>query len=230
MSFAATVEVVSWLTEPDSDWDASGGPGRQETNEPRSKLRLIALLLGGWLAVSLVVLLVLLAVSGRHPSQRTAEPGASSPATPRPSHPAGSALPAGWVERASDDQRNCAAHSYGQVASFFASTPCTSVHRELATTSQGGRSIVIAASTVRFASATQAQRYIELVNADGTGNISDLLREGARYNGGPTALPDAAFASRQNGTLVLVAEAGYAGGASDPTDPTLRSVVDQAVS
>jgi hypothetical protein len=220
---------VSWLTEPDSEWDSDERP-----NEPRSRLRLVALLLAGWLVVSLLVLVILLAINGRHPANQAQGPtqsGSSSASASRPPAGSGSALTLadGWVREASDRQTNCAAHAYGQVQSYFARTPCVSVDRLLASTNQGGRAVVIASNLVTLHSAAQAQQYLNLVNSDGTGNISDLLREGVSYPGGPDKLPDAAFASRQDGNKVWVAEAGYVGGTSSASDPTLRAIAEEGV-
>ena len=215
---------VSWLTEPDEDWDPVD-------EAPRSRLRLVALLLGGWLAVSLLVLVGLL-VFGGHSGNRQQSGGNSASATNTsgaPSSKPTEALPAGWVRQAGDDQTDCAAHSYGQVQAFFAKTPCSSVHRVLATTKQGDRTVLIASSVVTFDTAAQAERYLALVNSDGTGNISDLLREGVDYAGGPSKLPAAAFASRQSGDQVWVAEAAYASGSSSTTDPTLRQIAQRAI-
>ncbi len=209
---------MSWLTEPDSEWDSDDSP-----RKPRSRLRLVALLLGGWLVVSVVVLLILLAVGGHHSADRAGS-GATAGSSGSASKPASSAspnasaLPDGWVRQAADRQTDCAAHAYGQVQAFFARTPCTSVQRLLATTNSHGRTVVIASNVVTFRTAAQAQQYLGLVNADGTGNIADLLRDGVTYPGGPDKLPDAAFASRLDGTRVLVAEAGYVGGTSGATD------------
>ena len=214
---------MSWLTEPDEDW-------HQVDEAPRSRLRLVALVLGGWLVVSLLVLVGLLAFGGHPGSRQHAGGPTSTPSTSgAPSSKPVEDLPAGWVRQAGDDQTDCAAHSYGQVQSFFARTPCSSVHRVLATTKQGERTVVIAASIVTFDTATQAERYLALVNSDGTGNISDLLREGVGYAGGPRKLPPAAFASRQSGSQVWVAEAAYTTGSSSTTDPTLRQIAQRAI-
>lgn len=215
---------MSWLTEPDSDWD-SPDPDQEP---PRSRLRLVALLLGGWLAVSLIVLLVLLLVGGHH--NNPAGPATGSTATVVTPTATAAALPAGWKQQAADDQTNCAAHAYGQVAAFFARIPCLKVHRLLASVTAGGRPVVVASNVVTFANDAQAKSYLDLVNSDGTGNISDLLREGVRYPGGPTALPTtAAFASVQDGSSVHVAEAGYATGTSSADDPTLTAVAKQGI-
>jgi hypothetical protein len=224
---------VSWLTEPDSEWDAPGDPSNR-TGEPRSRLRLVALLLAGWLVVSVLVLLILLAVGGRHSSNRASSGSSTTVVTnsarPSSSSTSGStALPDGWTRRASDSQTDCAAHSYGQVQTFFAHTPCTSVQRLLATTNRSGRTVIIASNVVSFRTPAQAEQYLGLVNTDGTGNIADLLREGVSYPGAPQQLPDAAYASRLDGKRVLVAEAGYVGGTSSASDPVLREIAEEGV-
>jgi len=221
---------VSWLTELDSDWQSRPPP-------PRNRLRLVAAVLAGWLAVSLLVLVVLLRFDDRDSGHRSpgtpvsSAPGApvTSPGSSASSAGPSGAVPAGWQLRAADDQTDCTAHSYGQVQVFFTRTPCTAVHRSLFSTSSGGRAVVVAASTVTFASSGQAGEYLRLVTSDGTGNVNDLLREGSRYPGSPSKLPPAAFASRQDGSRVLVAEAGYAEGPSDYSDATLQAVARQAV-
>lgn len=233
---------VSWLTQPDEDWDEREPP-------PRSRLKLALAVMAGWLAVSLIVLIGLLTFDGRRSTNQpvsapttgpsTSAAGSTSPAGPTsPTSPTPSASPsssptgpaaADWVLRASDDQTNCVAHSYGQVQVFFTRTPCSSVRRSLFSTEQDGRGVVVAASTVLFDSPTQAADYLRLVTADGTGNINDLLREGTRYPGSPSKLPVAAFASRQDGLRVLVAEAAFVEGRSDNQDAGLRAAARRAV-
>jgi len=215
---------VSWLTEPDQEWDPV------DDEPPRSRLRLVALLLGGWLAVSLLVLVGLLAFGGhRGPQHQAGGNHSTPPASSTPSAQSTDSLPTGWVRRAGDDQTDCAAHSYGQVRTFFAKTPCSSVHRLLATTTQGSRTVVIASNVVTFDTASQAARYLALVNSDGTGNISDLLREGVGFPGAPSKLPDAAFASRQSGSQVWVAEAAYLTGSSSTSDPAVKAIAEKGI-
>jgi len=201
-------------------------PEADEPDEPRSRVKLAALIVGGWLVVSLVVLGALLSFNGRGSSNhRSVADEGSAPDSAATTL----AVPDGWVQQAADDQTNCAAHAYGKVQAFFATTPCASVHRSLATTNQAGRAVVVASNIVTFATAPQAQQYLTLVNSDGTGNISDLLREGVTYQGAPTRLPPAAFASRRDGVRVFVAEAAYAEGKSSDTDSVLEHVAQQAI-
>lgn len=215
---------MSWLTEPGEDWDPV------DDEPPRSRLRLVALLLGGWLVVSLLVLVGLLAFGGHSRPQHQAG-GRSTPpvSSGTPSAKPTDILPAGWVRQAGDDQTDCAAHSYGQVQTFFGKTPCSSVHRLLATTKQGARTVVIASNEVTFDTAAQAARYLALVDSDGTGNISDLLREGVGFPGAPSRLPAAAFASRQSGSQVWVAEAAYTTGSSATSDPALKAIAEKGI-
>ena len=202
-----------------------------EEEPPRSRFRLIALIVAAWFVVSVVVLGLLLVTHGPKAKTPTAQGSSGSSAAPSPSTSSSpdATLPAGWVKRATDDQTNCAVHAYGQVATFFASSPCSSVHRVLATVTAAGRPAVIASYTVIFTSADTAAKYNALVASDGTGNINDLLREGVTYPGAPPRLPNAAFSSKQQGQRVLVAEAGYTTGTSNPTDPVLLQLTQQSI-
>jgi hypothetical protein len=204
-------------------------PGNGSGERHPGRLKLVAIILTGWLVVSAVVLVTLLLVRGPHNSAGPAGPTSTAGGSSAQSNPPSSSLPDGWTQQATDDQTDCAAHAYGQVQAFLAKTRCSSVHRVLATTNQGGRPVVVAAYTITFDSASRAASYNKLVASDGTGNISDLLRDGTTYPGAPRALPPAGFASRVEGIQVFVAEAGYTTGASRSDDPSLRSVAQQAV-
>jgi hypothetical protein len=65
-----------------------------------------------------------------------------------------------------------------------------------------------------------ARSLQELADRNGSGNISDLLREGVRYTGGPDKLHDAEYASAVSGPSVTIVESawvdpGNAGSAAD---------------
>jgi hypothetical protein len=214
---------------PQGPSTASGYGGDDPAEAPKSRLKWVALILGGWVVVSLIVLFVLLAVRGPHRSSLSnsaagsTAPNASSTATTL-------TTPDGWVLAQQDDQTDCAAHSYGLMPAFFAKTPCSNVHRELLTTNQGGRTIVVADYVVSFDTAAQAAAFSVLVKTDGTGNVSDLLREGVKLsNQSLTLSPNAAFTSRQDGAHVRVAEAAYTAGATAPKDPGLSRIAQRAI-
>jgi hypothetical protein len=240
------VYAVSWLTDPDEEWSTDGGrPSRYsaaptggpveyrrhpDEDEPSSgRLKVIALVLAGWLVVSIVVLCVLLLVRGPHSSSPSASASSKAASSSAASGSPAAVIPDGWIQQAADSQTDCRAHSYGQVQTFFVSTPCTTVQRSLLTTNQGGRTVVVASYVVSFDSATKATKFKALVTADGTGNINDLLREGVQFSGAPAQLSvGAAFASRQQGARVMVAEASYTNGTSSADDATLKSAARQA--
>lgn len=209
---------MSWLPEDETHWDTEDKP-------PRSRIKLAALIVTAWLGVSVAVFLGLLAF---HPKSEALK-RAQAVSAPSPVPPPSSTVPDGWVQQVTDDQVDCAAHAYGQVQSFFAETGCSNVHRVLATTNQGGRPVVVASSVVTFASEATAEQYLTLVTSDGTGNVSDLLRDGSGFTGGPKTLPEAAFAARRDGTRVPVAEAAFTDGDSDSKDSSLKLLAEQAL-
>lgn len=134
--------------------------------------------------------------------------GAAPPAPPP------LATPPGYAAVAADTQTDCGAHSYGQVQGFFQGSPCTMVQRQLLTATTGGHPTVYAVREVTMPTPAAAAAFKALVDSSGTGNVNDLLREGARYTGGPTSLPsDTAYASAVDGARVRVVEAA-------PTDGT----------
>jgi hypothetical protein len=69
--------------------------------------------------------------------------------------------------------------------------------------------MVVAVSHVRMSDATSAGSLKTLTDTNGTGNVSDLLREGVRYPGGPTALKDSGYRSDVHGAVVLIAETSW---------------------
>lgn len=100
---------------------------------------------------------------------------------------------------------SCQAHSYGAVRSFFKAHPCRWLARAyLALRTVGGSAILVALSWVGMPDVAQAEAYKRLVDAPGTGNITELSRDigpyrGIRFNG-------LFFASGRGGKAVWDAE------------------------
>jgi hypothetical protein len=78
------------------------------------------------------------------------------------------------------------AHSYGQAQIFFRAHPCTALFRALLEV-RDGRSYValVAVAWVDMPSTEDARRLQQLVDRDGTGNVTELSRErgGQRFSG-----------------------------------------------
>ncbi len=105
----------------------------------------------------------------------------------------------------------CVGHSYGDTADFFATTNCTGVSRALYSADLDGGPVVVSVSRVQMADPATARQLQSLTDQNGSGNISDLLREGVRYTGSPAELSGAEYASALNGSTVTIVESAWAG-------------------
>lgn len=134
-----------------------------------------------------------------------------------------------WVRRHDDD---CVAHAYGApMLAFLRAHRCSGLDRVLATTAVDGRPIAYAESSTAFAG-TSTQPYgvtaafRKLIEANGTGSLNDLLREGYRLPSGPTAIPPSeAFDVIGQDNGVAVWDLWYLDGPTPDQDKTLLRVV-----
>jgi hypothetical protein len=131
-----------------------------------------------------------------------------------------------WV---TDQQTACAAHAYGApVIAFLQAHPCASVNRLLATTMVNGRGVELARETIAFQGDapqvyTTASDFRALVEKDGTGNLEDLLRAGARFTGSTAQVADPdAFDAEAQDAVVTVLDAWYLSGPTPENDPPLE--------
>ena len=129
-----------------------------------------------------------------------------------------------WAENSVTD---CAAHAYGEVASFLRHHDCYGLRQVLATTTVDGRAVGFAQRSIGFrggerSSYRAAGRFRSLVTRSGTGNLNDLMREGYRLPSGPTSVPfPNAFSALAQDNSVTVVEAWYLDGPTPDNDPAL---------
>jgi hypothetical protein len=123
-----------------------------------------------------------------------------------------------WQQQESTD---CADLAYGtQVIQYLTAHPCSGLTRILATTVVNGRAVGIAQSTLGFIGTapqvySTAGNFATLVNANGTGNVDDLLRQGYRMPGGPSRVPDPdAFDVESQDSAVTIVDAFYLDGST----------------
>jgi hypothetical protein len=116
---------------------------------------------------------------------------------------------ASYTVQAVDVVDSCVGHAYGATADFFADKDCTGLSRALYSTEIGGESVVLSVSRVRLADAAAARSLRSLTDANGSGNVSDLLREGVRYTGSPAELSGAEYASAVSGSTVTIVECAW---------------------
>ena len=133
-----------------------------------------------------------------------------------------------WVEQ---ENNTCSDHAYGaKIIAFLQANPCQGLTRTLATTAVGGRPVAISRSALGFSDGTSpgyetAGQFDKLVSANGTGNISDLLREGFRFPGGPAALPyPNAFSAEAQDSGIELFEAWYLDGSTADNEPALETM------
>lgn len=101
----------------------------------------------------------------------------------------------------------CEAHAYGQTKEFLIATPCQQLTRGLYTTTMSdGRTVYTSVSVVRMRSAEDAAKFKELTSKDGTGNVSDLVKDGAVEIPGLKSLASGGFASQLRDREVIIIE------------------------
>jgi hypothetical protein len=123
--------------------------------------------------------------------------------------------------------RTCFDHAYGSIVTFLTTHPCGGLDRVLATTTVNGRPVGFAESQTGFPGTPhnlygETGKFIQLEEADGTGSVSDLMREGYRLPSGPTSVPSGeAFNVLGQDQGATVWDVWYLDGSTPSDDPAL---------
>ncbi len=108
-------------------------------------------------------------------------------------------------ERSRSIDGDCAAHSYGQVRTWFRDHPCDALFRTLFEITDGhGGDALVAVAWVDMPTDAQSAELKTLVDRNGTGNVSELSRT-VTWTGRH-------YASTNDGATVVDAQAEPAGG------------------
>jgi hypothetical protein len=200
------------VSEPEADSEQRAGR-RTALVIAAALVVTVGLVVGGWLAL------------------RGRDDGGGGAASPSAQQTAAAGPEVGAVQTVSgveytveavqtDD--SCLGHAYGATANFFTDTDCTGLSRALYSAEIDGEPVVVSVSHVQLADAATARGLRTLTDANGSGNVSDLLREGVRYTGSPAELAHAEYASALSGPVVTIVESAWvnpdATGGSDPID------------
>ena len=129
---------------------------------------------------------------------------------------------------------DCGAHSHGQAfIDYFKAHPCRSATRRLWTTPINGRTLALSIVSVS-AQITKvndnpdfewAQKLVDLENADGTGSVNDLIREGKRIPGAGTSIPaNEVFSVLAQDGLVVIIDGWYVTGTTSANDTQLMNI------
>ncbi|GAA4938185.1 hypothetical protein EV188_101899 [Actinomycetospora succinea] len=135
--------------------------------------------------------------------------GRAAVGTDPPADPAATRVVDGvtYTRQVATSDTSCEGHAYNQAAAFLRERGCLHLDRSLWSGNAEGQEVVVAVATVQLADTSTATAFRSLVDSNGTGNVSDLLREGRGYPGAPPALSGQGYASAQLGDRVAVAEA-----------------------
>jgi len=150
-------------------------------------------------------------------------------------HPAASngppALTAGGMsfqEKGSAAATDCAGHAYGDLKVWLAGKPCTHLSRSTYQTTSDGHPAAVALAVVTFRDAATAKEFATTAKAPGVGGITDLVKDGSRWTGGPASFDNAAYSVLVRDTSVRLTEAVWIGRTSSPTDPALATLATAA--
>jgi hypothetical protein len=119
---------------------------------------------------------------------------------------------------------DCSAHAYNKTQEFFADHPCVRLTRSAFTATVGGRTVYSSVSVVEFGDPQDAAELQTLTQANGTGNVNDLVREGVVKVNGLNALNGSGgYASQVQGDRITIVESDYDpkakdGGSEDELD------------
>ncbi|MGY1780864.1 hypothetical protein [Geodermatophilus sp. SYSU D01036] len=190
------------------------GPRRRS---PAARRRLV-LLAAAALAVVVVAVVALVSLTGGGGDASAAPPSTSAPApSPEPQEagpqPGERTVLDGLefvLQRVQVDD-TCVGNSYGDVADSFERTDCTGLARALWSTDVDGRAVVVSVATVDMGDTVAARDLRDLTDRNGSGNVSDLLREGVTYPGAPAGLSGAEYASAVQGPVVTIVETAWTG-------------------
>jgi hypothetical protein len=111
-----------------------------------------------------------------------------------------------------DTVKNCAEHAYGkQIPAFLTNTPCDHLTRQLFVTKVEERTIYTSVSVVTMKNKADAADLRGLTDKDGTGNISDVVRDKVVSIEGLKGLSSHdGYAAQQSVRDVIIVESDFA--------------------
>nr|CEL16764.1 Proline-rich protein BstNI subfamily 1 [Kibdelosporangium sp. MJ126-NF4]CTQ92006.1 Proline-rich protein BstNI subfamily 1 [Kibdelosporangium sp. MJ126-NF4] len=108
---------------------------------------------------------------------------------------------------------NCVNASYNDVKKFFEKNPCVQLTRELYVLTVDGRKAYTSVAVVRMRTPAEAQQLLQMTEADNTGNVNDLVREGrVKVPGLKSLSKNNGFANKIDGNDVIIVESDFENG------------------
>ncbi|MPY99653.1 MAG: hypothetical protein GEU97_16985 [Actinophytocola sp.] len=114
-----------------------------------------------------------------------------------------------------DVTSDCAGVSYGTVRDWLASNPCQQISRGLYATDIGDAKALVSVIAVTMPSDAKATELKGITDTDGTGNVSDMVRDGTVRLPSAPQVAGGAYASALKDDTVVIVEGSFYGGHSD---------------
>ena len=122
-----------------------------------------------------------------------------------------------------ETQYTCPEHAYGDIKTFLETTKCERLTRQLFTTEVEGRTVYTSVSVVTMATDGAAGELRDLTDKDGSGNVSDVVRDKVvSINGMDRLSGGEGYASKQSKRNVIIVESDFA-----PKDKGSDDAADQ---
>jgi hypothetical protein len=106
---------------------------------------------------------------------------------------------------------DCVRHAYGPVQEFLQDTKCDHLTRQLFVTKVDGRTVYTSVSVVIMPNAEEAKDLRDLTDQDGSGNISDVVRDGmVKIKGLNNLSGGNGYKAKQTKDEVIIVESAFA--------------------
>ncbi|CAL9596819.1 hypothetical protein SUDANB95_05309 [Actinosynnema sp. ALI-1.44] len=134
-----------------------------------------------------------------------------------------------YSPKGADRTEKCADHAFGDIQVWLAGHMCLQLKRAVYETTMDGRKVGIAVSELNLPDGTRAAELHAVTSAAGTGGITPLVKEGKTWPGGPATFDHSAIKTLVKDSQVRITQAVWAEGESDPADPMLVALAQQAM-
>jgi hypothetical protein len=122
-----------------------------------------------------------------------------------------------------DTVDDCAKHAYDATQTFLTNNPCDHLSRQLFVARYKGRTVYTSVSVVVMRDADKAEQLRQLTDKNGSGNVSDVVRDGlVKIDGLKTLSANDGYKSKQTGKEVVIVESDFA-----PKDRSGDKAADQ---
>lgn len=124
----------------------------------------------------------------------------------------------------------CLPHSYGEIHDWFDDHPCDQLERGLYTTAGvNGNRALVSVVVVTMPTHDDASELYDMAFNEGTGNVSDLGREGADVPPGAPKVSEGEYKSKIVGSQVTIVETNFFDDTDDGDDAdTLAHIAGDA--